>query len=77
MSLASTAKAFYESDLKEQLERDSHGQFVAIAPDTKEYFVSETFLGAAMAARSARPLQKPFVIRVGHDAAFHIGMATR
>jgi hypothetical protein len=77
MSIASTAKQFYESELKHQLEQSNHGHFVAINPDSKEYFVSESFLGAALAAKAAHPSQKPFVIRVGHDAAFHIGSATR
>jgi hypothetical protein len=30
-----------------------------------------------MAAKAAHPERKPFVIRVGHDAAFHIGSALR
>jgi hypothetical protein len=77
MSIASTAKEFYESELKDQLEKNSYGHFVAIDPDSKEYFVSDSFLGAALAAKAARPLQKPFVVRVGYDAAFHIGSATQ
>ena len=77
MSIASTAKEFYESELRHQLEKSSHGHFVAIDADSKEYFVSESFLGAALAAKAAHPSEKPFVIRIGHDAAFHIGSATR
>jgi hypothetical protein len=32
-------------------------------------------LEAAMAAREAEPDYIPFVIRIGYDAAFHIGAA--
>jgi hypothetical protein len=77
MSIASTAKEFCESELKDQLEKNSHGHFVAIDPDSEESFMSDSFLGAALAAGAARPLQKPFVVRVGYDAAFHIRSATR
>jgi len=77
MSIASTARQFYDSELRHQLEESRHGHFVAIDPESKEYFISDSFLGAALAAKAAHPQQKPFVIRVGYDAAFHIGSAAR
>jgi len=76
-SIASIVKTFYDSELKHQLENSKYGHFVAIHPRSKDYFVSDSFLGAALAAKAAHPDQKPFVIRVGHDAAFHIGSTSR
>jgi hypothetical protein len=67
------AKSIYSDELKESLERDFLGQFVAIVSETRRYYVRPTFLEAAMVARESEPDHIPFVIRIGHDAAFHIG----
>ncbi len=48
-------------------------QHVAIVSQSRRHFVRPTFLEAALAAREAEPDQIPFVIRIGRDAAFHIG----
>lgn len=77
MSVALRAKAVYDADLRERLEAEKHGYFVAIEPDSRESFVAPTFIKAAMAAKAAHPDKKSFVIRVGHKAAVHIGAATR
>ena len=67
------AKSIYNEDLKESLERDFVGQYVAIVSETRRFYIRPTFLEAAMAARESEPNYIPFVIRIGHDAAFHIG----
>ncbi len=76
MSVAEQAKQVYQRELKDLLEADHRDQFVAIEPMSKAYFVGKTFLVAAMAAKDAYPNQKSFVLRIGHDAAFHIGAAS-
>ncbi len=73
---ADDAKTIYLTDLKETLERDCKGQYVAIVSQTRRHYVRATFVEAAIAAREAEPDHIPFVIRIGHDAAFHIGAAT-
>jgi hypothetical protein len=35
--------------------------------------LGDQFIDAAMAAKKAYPDRRSFVIRVGHEAAFHIG----
>ncbi len=70
---ADEAKSIYEAEWKGALERDFQGQHVAIVSQTRRYFVRPTFLEAALAAREAEPDHVPFVIRIGHDATFHIG----
>jgi hypothetical protein len=67
------ATEIYTSELKESLERHSMGQFVAIVSESRQYYVRPTFVEAALAAREAEPNHIPFVIRIGHEAAFHIG----
>jgi len=70
---ADDAKSMYETELKESLERDFLGQHVAIVSQSRRHFVRPTFLEAALVAREAEPDHIPFVIRIGHEAAFHIG----
>ena len=70
---ADDAKSMYHLELKESMELDFPGQYVAIVSETRRYFVRPTFLEAAMAARDAEPDYVPFVVRIGHAAAFHIG----
>lgn len=73
MSIAKQAKRIYESRLKADLEANHRGQFVAIEPVSESFYLGDQFIDAAMAAKKAHPNRKSFVIRVGHEAAFHIG----
>ena len=77
MTTIDEAKSFSESELRELLEVEFCGQYVAIVTNPRCHFVRPTFLDAALAAREADPQQVPFVIRIGHDAAFHIGAVAR
>ena len=70
------AKLIYHTELKESLERDFSGQYVAIVCPTRRHYIRPTFLAAALAAREAEPDHIPFVIWIGHGAAFHIGSAS-
>jgi len=76
MSIADRAKVVYELELRSRLEATHCGQFVAIEPVSTAFFLGSTFIEAALAAKNAFPDRKAFVLRVGHDAAFHIGAAT-
>lgn len=73
MTVAEEAKRIYESRLQSQLEASHRDQFVAIEPVSQSYFVGNEFIDAAMAAKQAYPERKSFVIRIGHEAAFHLG----
>lgn len=77
MSIANQAKAVYEADLRERLETENLGDFVAIEPISRKSFVASTFIEAALAAKKACPDKKSFVLRVGHDTAVHLGAATQ
>ena len=76
MSIAASAKQLYESELKQRLEVEHLDRFVAIEPVSKSYFLGDSFISAAMAAKTAYPDRKSFVIRIGHEAAFHIGASS-
>lgn len=72
MSIAEQAKRIYESRLQPELEAKHRGEFVAIEPISESYFLAPQFIDAAMAAKNAYPDRKSFVLRIGHEAAFHI-----
>ena len=76
MSVSERAKRVYELELKNQLEIEHRDKFVAIEPTSKAFFVGDSFIVAALAAKNAFPDRTSFVLRIGHDAAFHIGAAT-
>lgn len=73
MSIAEDAKRIYESRLRNELEAKHCDQFVAIEPQSESYFLGDEFIDAALAAKLAYPDRKSFVIRIGHEAAFHLG----
>lgn len=73
MSVAAQAREFYETELRTQLETEHRDEFVAIEPESKSFFIGDSFIAAALAAKQAYPNRKSFVIRIGHDAAFHLG----
>ncbi len=73
MSVAVQAKQIYESRLKPQLEADHRDKLVAIEPISESFYLGNHFIDAALAAKNAYPDRKSFVIRIGHDAAFHFG----
>ena len=73
MSVAESAKNVYDEDLRSRLEKDHKDDFVAIEPSSRSFFLGKTFLEVALAAKKAFPEKKSFVIRIGHEAAFHIG----
>ena len=77
MSVAEAAKRIYETELKEKLESTHRDEYVAIEPESKSHFVGKSFLDAAMAAKKAFPNCKSFVVRIGHEAAFHIGASAK
>ncbi len=73
MSVAEQAKRVYEARYRAEFEAKHRDRFVAIEPVSESFFLGDEFIDAAMAAKNAYPDRKSFVIRVGHEAAFHIG----
>lgn len=70
---AREAKAIYESRLREALEADHMNEFVAIEPISGEYFLGNTLSEAISASRDRFPDRLAHALRVGHQAAIHIG----
>lgn len=67
----------YRDRLKSELEPSHRDDFVAIEPDSGEFFLGRTLSEAAAAARTAYPNRRAGVLRVGHPATLHLGASQR
>ena len=67
------AKKIYE-EMRHALEAEYRDRFVAIEPESGDYFLADSFDAAVKAARLAHPSRLTHTIRIGHEAAFHIGL---
>ena len=73
-SIIERAKEFYADRLQVELESKHMDRFVAIEPESGDYFLGDTFDEAVKSARSKHASRLSHTIRIGHSAAFHIGV---
>ncbi len=74
IELADRAKAIYDEKLKTRLESSNPDDFVAVEPESGEFFLGKTLSEAIQAARAAYTNRLPFVFRVGHSATVELGV---
>jgi len=74
--LASRASAIYEQKLRSRLESTNPDDFVAIEPESGDFFLGKTLSEAIQAARAAHPARVPFALRVGHTSTIELGVLT-
>jgi hypothetical protein len=67
------AERIYEERLRGDLEKLHPDAFVAIEPQSGDYFLGRTLSDAAAAAHAAYPERRACVLRVGHRVALHLG----
>jgi hypothetical protein len=67
------AELIYEQRLRQTLEATHRDSFVAIEPDSGDYFLGRTLSEASAAARKAYPDRRTYVLRVGHPVTVTIG----
>jgi hypothetical protein len=72
-ALSENGQRLYDERLREQLEPEHTGEFVAIEPDSERYFLGDTGLAALRAGREALPDKLFYLLRVGSDAAYRMG----
>lgn len=72
-SVIERAKRIYTDRLQTALESQHVNRFVAIEPESGDYFIGDTFDEAVTSARSIHPSRLSYTIRIGHRAAFHLG----
>jgi hypothetical protein len=71
------AEELYATKLKTVLESEHLNEYVAIDPETGDYFLGRTLGEATRAARKSHPDRLTHAMRVGHTAALHFGMHLR
>ncbi len=76
-SVADRARTIYESRLKSELEPLHRDEFVAIEPESGDYFLGKTLSEAIGASRAKHPEKFAHAFRVGHRAAVHFGLHMR
>jgi hypothetical protein len=76
VEVARKAQAIYERDLRSTLEKTNPNAFVAIEPESGDYFLGQTLSEAIQAARAAHPERLPFTLRVGHRSTVELGVMT-
>jgi hypothetical protein len=72
-SVIARSKQIFEQH-RERLEAEHRDRYVAIEPESSECFLADTFDDAVRAARAKYPTRLSHTIRIGHEAAFRIGL---
>jgi hypothetical protein len=72
--IARRAERLYAERLQQELEPDHANEYVAIEPESGQYFLGSTLSEAIQAANAAFPDRLTFTMRVGHAAAVHLGV---
>jgi hypothetical protein len=68
------AKSIYEKKLRGELEGEHRGEYVCIEPESGDYFLGATFDEAVNKAIDVYPDRMTHTLRVGHEAALHLGV---
>ena len=76
-SVIDRAKQIYANQLPTDLESQHVDRFVAIEPESGEYFLGDTFDEAVKSSKTKYPSRLSHTIRIGHRTAFHIGGTQR
>ena len=71
--LVERGQAFYDEHLKEELEPEHTGRYVAIEPDSGRYFLADTGTDALKAALAEMPGALFYLARVGYRTADALG----
>ena len=72
-----SAEAIYANRLRAILEPEHMDEFIAIEPESGDYFLGHTLNEATQAARHTYPNRLTHAMRIGHRAALHFGMHVR
>jgi len=74
IDVARRAQVVYDGRLKQKLEATHAGDFVAIEPESGDYFLGKTLSEAIQSARARYPQRLPFALRVGHKTTVELGI---
>jgi hypothetical protein len=71
--LSESGQRLYDERLRALLEPEHTGEFVAIEPETEQYFLGDTGPAALRAGRNELLGKLFYLLRVGSDAAYRVG----
>jgi hypothetical protein len=71
--LAERSQRFYEEKLRQKLELEHRGQYIAVEPESGRYFLDDTGTGALTMALAEMPEGLFYLMRVGYQTADSIG----
>lgn len=77
VELARRARQMYDQRLRSKLEATNLDDFVAIEPESGEFFLGKTLSQAIQAARAAHAGRLSFALRVGHETTVQLGVLNR
>ncbi len=67
------ATAFYDGELRANLEATHRDEFIAIEPVSRTYYLGKTMAEATHQARAQFPQRRSYLMRIGHESALQIG----
>lgn len=70
-------QALYDQSIRERVEEQNRGKFLALDVDTGEYEIDSDELAALDRASAKRPHSSLYLIRVGYPTAHRIGVLRR
>ena len=73
--LGARATTIYQERLRVRLKTTNSDDFVAIEPESGDFFLGKTLSEAIQAARAAHPARLPFALRIGHHSTVELGAA--
>ena len=75
--VAAKARKLFLEKYRADLEKNNYGAFVCIEPESGDFFVGQTMDDAVNKAIDAYPDRLTHTLRIGHDAALHLGVMTQ
>jgi hypothetical protein len=74
--IAEQGQALYEREIQGSLAAGDVGKFLVLDIETGDYELDTDDLAAVQRARAKRPDGAFYVLRVGHSAAYRLGLKT-
>lgn len=74
LNVARRAQAIYDERLRAKLEATNPDDFVAIEPESGDFYLGRTLSEAIQAARASHPNRLPFTLRIGHKTTVDMGV---
>ncbi len=75
--IAQRGKAWYEQQLRAQVEPGNIGKFLVLDIETGEYEIDREEVAAFRRAKAKRPDAPLYLLRIGYQAAYQLGGSLR